>query len=140
MVCNACGRLTQNEEANYCEYCGNSFREHINVAVKPEPPKYITAITENTDKPVPFLNWLGTYALLFIPYIGGFAFVGLLIFWSLSGSTPQSKKNWARATLIFTIISFIILIIAFMSFFSNPAFMDYMNGTIGMNELFESVY
>jgi ribosomal protein L37E len=27
MVCNNCGRNTQNEEANFCEYCGSSYRE-----------------------------------------------------------------------------------------------------------------
>lgn len=28
MKCNICGREIQNEEANFCEYCGSSFREH----------------------------------------------------------------------------------------------------------------
>ena len=27
MVCNVCGRTIANEEANFCEYCGASFRE-----------------------------------------------------------------------------------------------------------------
>ena len=29
MKCNVCGRHTQNEEANFCDYCGSPFREHM---------------------------------------------------------------------------------------------------------------
>lgn len=142
MVCNACGRTTQNEEANFCYYCGTSFREHIRAVAVPQPafvPKpeihereavkqavIAPAVVVPADKPVPFLNWLSTYGLLFIPYIGLFAFLGMLIYWSTSKDTPVSKKNWARATLIFVPIFLVYLSFSILSMMLNPIFQEYM--------------
>lgn len=33
MLCKVCGRTIQNEEANFCEYCGASFREGVDYTI-----------------------------------------------------------------------------------------------------------
>ena len=35
MVCNSCGRDNQNENSNFCEYCGASLREGVRPEVEP---------------------------------------------------------------------------------------------------------
>ncbi len=140
MRCKVCGRESQNEGANFCDYCGNSFREqaqapyHVdfrqhemqsnqgyypntmgmqyqqgNPAQGFQGQGYPQNLEDN--RPTTFLNWLGTYGILFIPFVGWLIFLIMLIVWSVSGNTPASKKNWARATLIFSAIMFIIVVI-----------------------------
>lgn len=141
MVCSNCGRITQNEEANFCEYCGSTFREHIQVAASPvltRPAPQI--IQENSGKPVTFLNWLGTYGVLFIPGVGVIAFLAMLLIWAFGKNVTDSKKNWARATLIFVVVSFIYLIIFMVIFMRDPLFQDFINGNIDMNEFLSSYY
>jgi hypothetical protein len=155
MICNNCGRQFQNETANFCEYCGASFREQVQAA-KPETGKPFYSIpgmqqealpmnhqnimpgvsTEMQEKPITFMSWLGTYAILgaliFIPYFGWIGFIAILLFWAFSNKTPATKKNWARVTLIFVgiviIIAFIILI-AFSSMYSQQI----LDGTFDWN-------
>lgn len=145
MICNSCGRDNLNQNANFCEYCGASFREG-NVhetettnnysyqsgtgnASDPIPPPMPAQAIEIKDKqkPVSYLNWLGTYFIMFIPFVGGIVFFVMLIVWAASSNTPESKKNWARATLTFIIIMFVlalILALLFVSLLKNPVFQD----------------
>lgn len=128
MVCNTCGRHKQNEEANFCEYCGASFRGDNGHDIEPAnnynsqygtgntsiptPPPMPEAINVNQkEKTVSMLEWLGTYLIMFIPLVGGIVFFVMLLIWSFSNTIPTSKKNWARATLIFYVIMIIILIV-----------------------------
>lgn len=137
MVCNTCGRQSQNEEANFCEYCGNSFREHMPGACSTVPQQQITekrieqASYLPEEQPVSLLNWLGTYGLMLIPFVGWLVYLIMLFIWSFGNETPASKKNWARATLIFGVVYFIFLIVLIMS---NPMLMDMLNGTFDMNQ------
>lgn len=159
MVCNNCGRQVHNEEANFCEYCGNSFREHIQTPafVKPQlngqsqsyeqaqsrtsynpllPNQAEPMKLSGEDRPVSFLNWLGSYGIFFIPVIGTLLFPIMLIVWSFSRNVSQSKKNWARATLIFFIAFLFYMFIAIFSYLlSVPAVKEYINGNIDYNEL-----
>ncbi len=52
---------------------------------------------ENDYKPVTFGNWLITLALALIPILN----VVMLLVWSISSGTHPSKKNFARAGLLF---------------------------------------
>lgn len=145
MICNSCGRDNQNENANFCEYCGASFREgdlhgseptptnnysyqsgtgNASAMTPPPMPAQTIEISDN-KKPVSFLNWLGTYFIMLIPFVGGIVFFVMLIVWSVSSNTPESKKNWARATLAFMVIMIILtllLVIMFFSLLRNPVF------------------
>jgi hypothetical protein len=161
MICYNCGRQIQNETANFCEYCGASFREQAQAA-RPEAgqPFYrIPDIQQDNfqmrdqsqmmvgqagmqEKPIGFMSWLGTYAilgaLLFIPYFGWIGFVALLLFWAFSNKTPATKKNWARVTLIFVGIVMIFLIIALVAF-SSLYYEQIMNGSFDFNSYYNNM-
>lgn len=158
MKCNTCGRQTQNEEANFCEYCGSSFRERRQTSFpvsqrEPEnqqmnqhrdaatsaPGNGMNAVQNTKEKPVSFLNWLGTYGLMFIPIAGGLIFFVMLFVWSFDNKTPESKKNWARVTLIFSAILIIFIIGYLVVLMCSPMFRDMMNGTFDYNTYFESI-
>ncbi len=51
----------------------------------------------NLDKPMTLGDWVVTLILTAIPI----ANIVLLFVWGFSSNTNTSKKNWARATLIF---------------------------------------
>jgi len=114
MKCNICGRQSQNEEANFCEYCGSSFREHVHTALNSTPREQIGASgrysgsmamqmsdgaagqtgagATESDKPISFLNWIATYGIIFIPFVGGIIFIVQLFIWAFSNNSPSSKK------------------------------------------------
>ena len=50
-------------------------------------------------------NWVLTIFLLGIPVVN----IILLIVWAVSSSTPKSKRNYARATLIWMLIGIVIV-------------------------------
>lgn len=166
MICKICGRTVQNEEANFCEYCGASFRPGMDNRVleseqlsgmstnaqdvmgqqslakegigqdgpwqsnygqnsygsnarneqsvgsysNQDNTTYGQSNTAVKEKPMSVGNWLAVMLLGFVPMIGPYAFLALLFFWSFSKSIPPTKKNWARATLIVTLILVVILV------------------------------
>jgi hypothetical protein len=95
---------------------------------------------ENTDKPISFLNWLGTYALLLIPYAGWLAFITLLFVWAFSKNTPVSKKNWARANLIFTAVTIIIIVVYLIILLNSSMFQNILNGTFDYNSYYNDLF
>lgn len=164
MRCNVCGRQSQNEEANFCEYCGSSFREHMQAPFPmpsreqgnpygngPTPMMHGNNMAQgnrNTEgkESISFLNWLGTYGLLFIPIVGWLVFIIMLFIWSFSNNTPTSKKNWARATLIYAGVMIIIAIALFVMFYLplyQQIYQQMMNGTFdynSYNEILQQYY
>ncbi len=164
MKCNVCGRQTQNEEANFCEYCGGSFREHMQNSINMPPQNQgipypggpmnnmgpmpghgmpNTPYIVQNEKPTSFLNWLGTYGLLFIPLAGWLAFLVLLFIWAFSDNTPTSKKNWARATLILVGILIVVFIIYIIAIMNTPMYQDIyqqmMNGTFDSESYYNDI-
>ena len=155
MRCNTCGRQISNEAANFCEYCGASFREQAQAgqnsgasqpfhndytgqeqAYSPFPTPEMQqgqmfgqSFTQQNfqqfagkEKPISFLDWLGSYLILFVPI----ANIVMLVIWAFSYNTPASKKNWARATLIFLIVLFLLFIMYMAYVMSTPIFQDMM--------------
>ncbi len=98
MICKICGRTVQNEEANFCEYCGAPFRPEMDNII------HNMRDTPIQEKPMTVGNWLAIMLLVFIPLIGPYVFLALLFFWSFHKSVSAAKKNWARATLIVALI------------------------------------
>ena len=144
MVCNNCGRKIGNEEANFCEYCGHSFREQKQIPAPENPipsnpllPKQAIVLQDNSnkDKPVPFISFLGSYGIFFIPVIGFLLFPIMLLVWSFSTKVSATKRNWARATLIFVVLFFSYISIALMNMFMIPAMQDFLQGNIDSNEM-----
>jgi hypothetical protein len=91
------------------------------------------------EKPVTFLNWLGSYALLLIPYVGWLVFLTMLFVWSFTKNTPDSKKNWARVNLIFTAVMIILLIVYLIIIMNSGMLRDIMNGTFDYNDYYNSL-
>ena len=147
MICNTCGRQTQNEEANFCEYCGSSFRENIDMprpAVLQEQASgqlvgKAASQQEATEKPISFMQWLGMYAVLFlplfIPFIGLIIPLVMLFVWAFANNTPVTKKNWSRATLIFLLVYLIVAVFVIMSVIGNPIFQEMMAGTFDLDSI-----
>jgi hypothetical protein len=168
MKCNTCGRQLQNEEANFCEYCGASFREHthtiINVAPREQNPGETADMNNRsiamqmpnvmqgqksvdehgTDRSISFLNWLGTYALIFIPFVGVLVFIIMLFVWAFGSKVPESKKNWARVNLIVALVIFLLLFLYIVTLVSSPMFQDMfqqmMNGSFDYNSYYDGLY
>lgn len=57
--------------------------------------------------PVSLGNWMVTILLMMIPVVN----IIMLIIWAADSSTEPSKKNWARAQLIWTLIAVVIWVI-----------------------------
>ncbi|MDF2870952.1 MAG: hypothetical protein K0R05_2527 [Anaerocolumna sp.] len=73
----------------------------------------VKAEAKEGEKPLPMSNWLGSMMLPFIPIIGGVAYIIMLVYWGFGGKAPESKKNWARASLIVIAVSLILLVFYF---------------------------
>lgn len=160
MICKNCGRQIQNETANFCEYCGFSFREQTQAA-RPEggqnfyskPDVQQGPIPVNVfgqprtevqqpgiqEKPISFLSWLGTYALLLVPYVGWLIFIVMLFVWAFGNNTPATKKNWARVTLIFVGIV-TVFVILFIIIFYVPMLQQIMSGNFDYNSYYENLF
>jgi len=140
MKCNVCGRQPQNEEANFCDYCGASFREQAHsLSAAPTVPMLGRPVMEKTvpfqrpiniaqseqkteENVISFGNWFSIYILLLVPVVGWLAFIIMLFVWAFDNKTPASKKNWARVTLIFTGILIMVLLSYLIEFISSPEF------------------
>ncbi len=139
MVCKACGRNSANENANYCEYCGASFRE--NMPFRQESYSVITeqpdtrVDNEENEKSISFGNWMGTMLLPFIPIVGIPIYVVMMFVWAFGSDTPQSKKNWARASLIVSVLGIILFIFAF-----TYTMMDIMNSGVNIEDYMKEFY
>lgn len=62
------------------------------------------------NKEVSIMDWVITLILTAIPLVG----LIMLFVWAFSDSTPKSKANWAKASLIMMLVG-IVLVILFWS-------------------------
>ena len=53
-----------------------------------------------TYRPVTVGDWMLTHLLMCIPLVN----LILLFVWAFGGNTPESKANWAKASLIWMVI------------------------------------
>lgn len=144
MVCKVCGRTITNEEANFCEYCGASFRpgseniiketilshaqESVNSQMSNEE-KMEQIRAASLNRTISFGEWAITYLLLLVPYVN----IGLMIYWSFGKSVPVSKKNWARVMILVMVLVVMLLGTMFVSS-GGTAFTDptaFLNGIYG---------
>ncbi|MBQ3029278.1 MAG: zinc ribbon domain-containing protein [Lachnospiraceae bacterium] len=109
MQCTMCGREITNPEANYCDYCGTSLRQTEYREVRAEQPKE----AEKKEDRVPTLSFLGVMALPFNTFVGWLAYFVLMFYWAFSSTIQDSRKSFARATLIYTAVVFVFMIVIF---------------------------
>jgi len=62
---------------------------------------------ETTYKPVTVGNWMLTTLLMCIPLVN----IILLFVWAFGSNTPISKANWAKAALLWALISAVIYVL-----------------------------
>lgn len=143
MICKMCGRNTTNENANFCEYCGNSFRENNSAITEfnSEINQTYNQVTQNQnhEKPMSFGNWLLIMLIPFIPFVGFIAYPVMLLVWAFSNDTPPTKRNWARASLVIILIFIVIFVIFFASTVSmimNGDFAGYMEEFYNMDKFY----
>lgn len=128
MYCKQCGRYLD-DGVTQCPSCG-ATTDGGNAA----QPQY-TAVNYSapqmeqprTEPPVTLGQWLITMLLTCIPFVG---FI-LLFVWAFSSGTNTSKKNWARASLIFALIVIVIYIIAIVAFVAIAASMSFSTASVG---------
>lgn len=135
MRCMVCGREAMNQEANFCDYCGSPFHRngeegwrapsdqgvsHPGAASEAEytafgtaeyrEPGYEAQKAGNVPQGRPVSVWMffGVMCLQFVPVIGLFAYIAVLLFWGFSSQINDARKNWARAALIYTGIVFVV--------------------------------
>ena len=66
---------------------------------------------ENTTyKPVTVGNWMLTILLMCIPIVN----LILLFVWAFGSNTPESKANWAKASLIWMLIFIVFYVLLFL--------------------------
>ena len=96
MQCAMCGREITNPDANYCDYCGTAigtmtYREEVK-----EPQK----VSEPKEERVSTWLLFGVMCLPMIPLVGGIAYLVILFYWAFAASVEDSRKSFARATLL----------------------------------------
>ncbi|MBP7276241.1 MAG: hypothetical protein KBA51_08575 [Kiritimatiellae bacterium] len=70
-----------------------------------------------TYQPVSVGSWMLTYLLMCIPLVN----LIMLFVWAFSGSTPVSKANWAKASLIWMVIVIVLWFIFGAAMFATLA-------------------
>lgn len=130
MICNNCGRNIEKENVNFCENCGMSFRdahplEEIgNQLSNTENVEAVIRDNSNLVAPVTFGNWMGSLLLPFIPLVGPIIYFVMLFIWSFGPDANRSKKNWARAQLIVSIVVFVLFIYIMTSTVASGTMME----------------
>lgn len=62
------------------------------------------------DREVRTGEWMWTLLVAAIPFVG---FIVMLV-WAFGAGTIRSKQNWARATLLWSIIPIVVVIVVFL--------------------------
>ena len=98
----------------YCTNCGKELPNNSRVC--PACGEVQTAAPEENPAPqydvISLGEWMVTILLTFIPLIG----LVMMFVWGFGGSVSLTKRNWARAALIWQAIGFLLGVICFITF------------------------
>ena len=86
-----------------------------------------TAGTADAENSMSFSHWIVVMLLPLIPMIGIFAYLAVLLIWAFGRTATKTRKNWARATLLITLVSLMMLMYMFQSVLNSPGMMELMN-------------
>ena len=96
--CTECGAAMENDRA-FCPNCGKAVEGGSNPFKEP-------ARNSNLEEPMSLGDWIITLLITYIPVVG---FI-MTIVWALTASNT-SKKNYARAMILFMIIGFVFVVL-----------------------------
>lgn len=103
--CTSCGARVPGEAAHTTYEEARTSETQQTTYTAPEQPVQQTVYMQNMpEEEVSIGEWMLTMFLAVIPIVG---FIMLLV-WAFSGNTTPSKKNWAIATLIWSIIGIVL--------------------------------
>lgn len=86
-----------------------------------------TAGTAEAENSMSFSHWIVVMLLPLIPMIGMFAYLAILLIWAFGRTATKTRKNWARATLLVILVSFMMLMYMFQSVLNSPGMAELMN-------------
>ena len=106
MQCTMCGREITNPDANYCDYCGTALGNAAYREVQAEPQ----IASNEAPKADRVSTWvfLGVMCLPIVPFVGTIAYLVILFYWAFAASIEDSRKSFARATLIYTAAALVL--------------------------------
>ena len=76
--------------------------------------QYQNYVTQKNTSVVSIGDWIITMILMIIPVVS----LIMLFVWAFGSNTPESKANWAKATLIFYLVGIILLICFYGAIFA----------------------
>ncbi|MBQ6106382.1 MAG: hypothetical protein IJL03_10640 [Lachnospiraceae bacterium] len=138
-VCKVCGHKNPLEEANFCYYCGASFREDGSPEPETAKAAAVTVPSEETDvtqvkRPFSTMQWFGMFMLLLIPLYGWIAFLVIAAISAFGANATEERRSFAKAFLIFLVVAVIAMYLFYLYVQSNPALLaEY-------NKMMESMY
>lgn len=130
MICKVCGRGIQNNEANFCEYCGTPVNGNFHAeivgenrlteTIKEVQPTGIfdRMINELNKTPIKFRTWLIILLIPMIPTAGVFLYLAMLLYFSFGSRVQTTLKNWARVTIVVLLVSIFALASVFSDIIS----------------------
>jgi uncharacterized membrane protein YvbJ len=110
MICKICGRHIENENANFCENCGESLRKNNGFEYRePVNPTPVVSTQQNNveSNEISFKSFLGVMILQIIPVFGFFIYIVVLFTWAFGNKRSQTHKNFAKASLVMALLSLI---------------------------------
>lgn len=90
-----------------------------------------TAGLAEAENSMSFLHWIVIMLLPFLPMIGMFAYLAVLLIWAFGRTASKTRKNWARATLVITAVSFFMMIYMLQSMLGSEGMAELMNSMLG---------
>ena len=74
------------------------------------------------ERPISIGNWLISLILVSIPLVN----IVMLLVWAFSDGTSESKANWAKASLIFLVLSTFVTVMFWVIFGLGTAILSEM--------------
>ena len=105
MQCTMCGRESMNPNAHYCDYCGTLLGTEVHM----EAAEQKATEAPQETKMVPTWVFFVVMCLPFIPMVGWIAYLVVLLYWGFSNDIKDSKKSFARATLLYTALAVVLM-------------------------------
>ncbi len=118
--CYNCGYESQ--DGNFCPGCGGNLVDVEQIQQSQEEQSVVEQPVYDYQQPVQQMyqpmpavadeevslgNWMVTILLTAIPCVN----LIMLLVWAFGGGAPKSKSNWAKANLIYVLISLAISLI-----------------------------